>query len=90
MNQPLREGLLLETEDGKIRVSCQRCRHILREGDQAWEQGATVKKLPVGMTGPLFADPMIAHMVKPLVLRQLSCPSCGQLLETAVLEGTLD
>lgn len=81
MSHPLRENLEVDGGDSGEWIRCSRCQHIHCRADQDWRQFCKVRFLP-----PTKAGPLMAELTGQYLLRQISCPSCGVLLETDLVE----
>lgn len=79
---PLRENLEVVATPGGDWVRCTRCGHVLSGAEGDWKQAAHRTLLPLGAAGPLFVP-----FEGRLAIEQLSCPSCGLLLDTEKREA---
>lgn len=80
---PLRENLdVYDDTDGKW-IRCTRCGHRLCAFDQEWKKASRKRLFPPTKAGPLMGD-----LVGKFLLEQCTCPSCGALLDTDLVEET--
>jgi len=77
MSTRISPTLNMKDDGGKKTVCCSGCGTALCSADQHWKDNVPMKQTKVaGLTG--WSD-----SVHPdLVLREFSCPSCGQLLDS--------
>jgi len=85
MSYPLRENLELFTGPEGAEIRCARCRHVFCRAGEDWKRSTRVRLLPPTAAGPLMSDARGKY-----VLQQNTCPSCGVLLDTDLIEETKD
>lgn len=78
--QPLRENLEVATHTGADWVRCAKCKHELCPSDSDWTEACDRKLL-----APTNAGPRMEPLLGKFYLEQLSCPSCGTLLNTQMV-----
>lgn len=81
MSYPLRENLELYTGSEGAQIRCVRCRHVFCRAGEDWKQASRVRLLP-----PTAAGPLMSEASGKYVLQQITCPSCGVLLDTDLIE----
>jgi nicotinamidase-related amidase len=81
MSYPLRENLELFTAPEGASIRCAKCRHVFCRAGEDWKQASRVRILP-----PTSAGPLMAAASGKYVLQQNTCPSCGILLDTDLIE----
>jgi N-methylhydantoinase B len=81
-DHPLRANLEVARNSGSAWVRCAKCKHPLSPVGKSWSEACTRKLLPPTKAGVLMA-PLEGHFL----LEQHCCPSCGVLLETAMVEA---
>jgi N-methylhydantoinase B len=79
---PFRENLEVRTESGVAWIRCTRCGHRLCRADEDWMAAAARNRLDPTKAGPRMAPLSGAYRIE-----QHSCPSCGALLNTDVVES---
>lgn len=84
MNFPLQENLEVDTNAGGSKIRCSKCFYVYCEVGEDWRRVARVRHFVATKAGPLMKD-----FMDRLVLEQSSCPSCGVLLETRMVEKTV-
>jgi nicotinamidase-related amidase len=77
----LRENLELFTGPGAAEIRCARCRHVFCRAGEDWKQNSSTRRLPPAAAGPLLSEASGKY-----VLQQNTCPSCGVLLDTDLVE----
>lgn len=83
MSHPLRENLEVFSDTSGDWVRCTRCAHVYcREGED-WRAACQSRLLP-----PTDAGPLMNVLVGQYLLRQLSCPACGALVDSEIVEDT--
>lgn len=85
MSYPLRENLELFTGPEGAVIRCARCRHVFCRAGEDWKQASAVRLLP-----PTLAGPLMSAARGKYVLQQNTCPSCGTLLDTDLIEEKKD
>lgn len=81
MTHPLRENLELFTGPEGASIRCAKCRHVFCRAGEDWKQTSAVRLLPATCAGPLMSEAQGKY-----VLQQSTCPSCGVLLDTDLIE----
>jgi nicotinamidase-related amidase len=81
MSYPLRENLERFTAPEGASIRCAKCRHVFCRDGEDWKQASAVRLLPATCAGPLMSEARGKY-----VLQQNTCPSCGVLLDTNLIE----
>jgi nicotinamidase-related amidase len=81
MSHPLRENLELFTGPEGAVIRCAKCRHVFCRAGEDWKQASRIRLLP-----PTSAGPLMSEASGKYVLEQSTCPSCGVLLDTGLIE----
>jgi nicotinamidase-related amidase len=81
MSYLLRENLELFTGTEGAEIRCDRCHHVFCRAGENWKQASSIRRLP-----PTAAGPLMAEASGKYVLQQNTCPSCGVLLDTDLIE----
>jgi len=81
MSHPLRENLELCTGPAGAEIRCARCRYVFGRAGEDWKQASSIRRLPPTAAGPLMSEARGKY-----VLQQSTCPSCGVLLDTDLVE----
>jgi nicotinamidase-related amidase len=81
MSYLLRENLELFTGPEGASIRCAKCRHVFCRAGEDWKRASTARRLPATSAGPLMSDARGKY-----VLQQSTCPSCGVLLDTDLIE----
>lgn len=81
MSYPLRENLELFTGPEGATIRCANCRHVFCRAGEDWKHASAVRRLPATCAGPLMSAARGKY-----VLLQNTCPSCGILLDTDLIE----
>ena len=81
MSNPLRENLELFTGPAGADIRCTRCQHVFCRAGEDWKQVSSIRRLP-----PTAAGPLMSEALGKYVLQQNTCPSCGVLLDTDLIE----
>jgi acetone carboxylase gamma subunit len=85
MKHPLQENLEVFTGAASSYVRCTQCLHVFcREGED-WRKAAAIRSFPATKVSPLMRE-----FAGRLLLEQLFCPSCGVLLESNMIEKSID
>jgi nicotinamidase-related amidase len=85
MSYLLRENLELFTGPQGAHIRCARCQHVFCRAGEDWKPASRVRSLP-----PTAAGPLMGEACGKYVLQQNSCPSCGVLLDTDLIEEKKD
>ena len=81
MSYLLRENLELFAGPQGAEIRCAKCQHVFCRAGEDWKPASRVRLLPPRAAGPLMSEASDNY-----VLRQSSCPSCGVLLDTDLVE----
>jgi nicotinamidase-related amidase len=81
MRHPLRENLELFTGPNGAQIRCVKCGHVFCRDGEDWKLAARVQLL-----APTRAGPLMSEASGKYVLQQSTCPSCGVLLDTDLIE----
>jgi hypothetical protein len=85
MSYLLRENLELFTGPQGAQIRCARCQHVFCGAGEDWKPASRVRLLP-----PTAAGPLMSGASGKYVLQQNTCPSCGVLLDTDLIEEKKD
>jgi hypothetical protein len=85
MSYPLRENLELFTGLQGAEIRCAKCQHVFCRAGEDWKPASRVRLLP-----PTAAGPLMSEASGKYVLQQNTCPSCGVLLDTDLIEEKQD
>lgn len=85
MSNPLRENLELVTGPRGAEIRCAKCQHVFCGAGEDWKAVSRVRLLPATAAGPLMSEASGRY-----VLQQNTCPSCGVLLDTDLIEEKKD
>ena len=72
-------------ENGKPRVVCNHCGHVIVEGSLAYLDHLVTYHGPVSLAGPQIASNAHVYIDKEVVFRQRCCPSCWTAFSTEVV-----
>jgi nicotinamidase-related amidase len=81
MSYSLRENLELFTGPEGASIRCAKCRHVFCRAGEDWKRASAVRRLPATSAGPLMSEAGGKYL-----LQQNTCPSCGILLDTDLIE----
>jgi hypothetical protein len=79
MNRQVNENIDIHTDAAGSWYRCRRCQHVLSPSSEDWKQGTRARRLTPK------SEPVVSDLVGPYWYLQLSCPSCGTLLDTSVV-----
>ena len=85
MNYPFRENLEVVSDSAGKWIRCARCSHAFCQMGEDWK-----KKCKRGTFPPTKAGPLTHDLAGHYLLEKLYCPSCGALLDSDMVEETLD
>ena len=85
MSCPSRENLEVVSDSAGKWIQCSRCSHVFCQLGEDWKKGCKRRTFPPTKAGPLMSD-----LVGYYLLEKLYCPSCGALLDSDMVEETLD
>jgi nicotinamidase-related amidase len=85
MSYLLRENLELFTGPQGAEIRCAKCQHVFCRAGEDWKPASRVRLLP-----PTAAGPLMSEASGKYVLQQNTCPSCGVLLDTDLIEEKKD
>jgi nicotinamidase-related amidase/phage FluMu protein Com len=84
MSYLLRENLELFAGPKGAAIRCAKCGHVFCRAGEDWKKASAVRLLPPTSAGPLMSEASGKYL-----LQQNSCPSCGVLLDTDLIEETI-
>ncbi len=84
MSYPFRENLEINTGSAGNTIRCARCSHILCQVGEDWKKACTRRIFP-----PTKAGPLTSELVGRYLFEKLYCPSCGVLLNSDMVEESL-
>jgi len=82
MNRPLRAGLQIVASPDGEQIRCAWCSYVYGPAREDWRGKAKRRLLP-----PTDAGRYREELLGRFSLQQYSCPSCGVLLETEMVEA---
>lgn len=82
MSRPLRAGLQIIAHPGGEEIRCSGCSYVYGPASEDWR-----KKAKRRLRSPTDAGSFREELVGRFSLSQYSCPSCGALLETEMVEA---
>jgi acetone carboxylase gamma subunit len=82
MSRPLQANLKIRGSSGQEEIRCGGCSYLYGSAKEDWRKNANRRLLPPTDAGP-YREELIGHFS----LQQYSCPSCGVLLETEIVEA---
>jgi acetone carboxylase gamma subunit len=81
MNRLLRKGLQIVAHPDGEQIHCSACSHTYGPPQEDWRKKAKRRLLP-----PTAAGPYREELLGRFSLQQYTCPSCGMLLETEMVD----
>ena len=85
MSYPIRENLEVVSDYAGKWIRCSRCSHVFCRLGEDWKKRCKRRTFP-----PTKAGLLMNNLVGTYLLEKLYCPSCGALLDSDMVEETLD
>lgn len=85
MSYPFRENLEVVTDSAGKWIHCRRCSHVFCRLGEDWKKKCKRRTFP-----PTKAGAFMDNLIGTYLLEKLYCPSCGVLLDSDMVEETLD
>lgn len=79
------DNVAYENVDGKRKVVCNHCSHVLSEGEQDYLDSLARYEGPVSLAGPQVWTDSSVYVDANVVFRQYCCPSCFTAFYTEVV-----